>query len=246
MVNEWKGMVTGNLLYEVGSGQEQKKSYSYLQVPAGTGQYAWIDYNNDGIQQLNEFVLAQFPDQAKFIRIFTPTNEYIKANYNPFNYSILINPKAMIGSNAKGFDKFLSRMSFQSSLQLNQKQQADGLLQLNPFQAPLNDTALITRAMAFLNTFSFNRSEAKWGFDINNSRNTSKSLLTYGYQTQTLNEWNLRGRWSLSRSFLLNLTFKKGLSQSVSNSKDFTNSNYSLDQFSLAPELSYTGRATYA
>ncbi|MFI5154776.1 MAG: hypothetical protein ACHQEM_01235 [Chitinophagales bacterium] len=243
LINEWKGMVTGNLLYEVGSGQEQKKSYSYLQVPAGTGQYAWIDYNNDGIQQLNEFVLAQFPDQAKFIRIFTPTNEYIKANYNTFNYSFLINPKALVGPSAKGFDRFLSRMSFQSSLQLNQKQQADGLLQLNPFQAPLNDTALITRAMAFLNTFSFNRSESKWGFDINNSRNTSKSLLTYGYQTQVLNEWNLRGRWSLSRSILLNLTFRKGISQSISNSKDFTNSNYSLDQYSIAPDLSYTRKS---
>jgi hypothetical protein len=243
LINEWKGMLTGNLLYEAGSGQEQKKAYSYLEVPAGTGQYAWIDYNGDGIQQLNEFVLAQFPDQAKFIRIFTPTNEYIKANYNTFNYSFLVNPKSLIGAHGKGIAKMLARMSFQSSMQLSQKQLANGLIQLNPFQAPLNDTALITRSMAFLNSFSFNKTETKWGFDINNSRTSTKSLLTYGYQTQVLNEWNLRGRWSLSRSLLLNLAFKKGISQSLSNSKDFTNSNYSLDQFSLAPDISYTRKS---
>ena len=126
LVNEWKGLLTGNLLYEIGSGQEQKRAYTYLEVPAGTGQYAWIDYNNDGLQQLNEFVIAQFPDQAKFIRIYTPTNEYIKANYNTFNYSFHINPRATIPTGSKGFQKFLSRLSFLSSLQLNPETAGDG------------------------------------------------------------------------------------------------------------------------
>ena len=138
IVNEWKGLLRGNLLYEVGSGQEQKQSYTYLPVPAGTGQYTWIDANKDGIQQLNEFVLAQFSDQATYtIRVYTPTDEYKKANYNTFNFSFTITPKVLINPlKSHGLKKFLARMTLQSSLQLTQKEQAQGFVQLNPFKAP--------------------------------------------------------------------------------------------------------------
>ncbi len=243
ILNVWKGMIIGNALYEVGSGQEQKRAYSYLEVPAGTGQYAWIDLNADGIQQLNEFVIAEFPDQAKFIRVFTPTNDYVKANYNTFNYSISINPRAFINPKSKGMKKLLSNIYLQSSLQLNQKEQANGFVQLNPFHAPLTDTSLITRTAIFVNSFSFNKANPKWGFDINNSRNSNKSLLTYGYQTQTLNQWNLRTRVSISKSFLFNTTLTKGINELVTTSKNFDNSNYSLDQYSVEPDISYTRKS---
>lgn len=246
VVKEWKGMLTGNVLYEVGSGQVQKMNYSYVQVPAGTGQYAWIDANGDGIQQLNEFVLAQFPDQALFIRIFTPTDVYVKANYNTLNYSLNINPRLYFDPvKSTGFKKFLTRLSFQSSLQRSQKEQAQGFVQLNPFKAPLNDTSLITQTSVFVNTFSFNKSSAKFGFDISNSNNGGKTFLTYGYETRLLKEWSLRTRWNLSKAFAVNTTLKQGTNQLFSSSQDFDSSNYNLRQYSLEPDLTYTRGANF-
>jgi hypothetical protein len=242
-MHEWKSLLAGNILYEVGSGQEQKRNYTYVAVPAGTGQYTWIDLNNDGIQQLNEFVIAQFPDQATYIRIFTPTNEFIKANYNTFNYSFSLNPRMLLGNRAVGFKKFLSNLYFQSSLQLNQKEEASGFVELNPFKSPLNDTSLISRSSVFVNSFSYNKLDPKWGFDISNNRNVTKALLTFGYQTQTMKEWSLRTRWNISRSFLLNVVFKDGSNYLFSNNKSFDNSNYNISKYSIAPDLSYTRRA---
>ena len=116
--NEWKGLVSGNVLYEIGSGQEHKRDYSFLEVPAGQGEYTWNDYDNNGLQSLNEFEIALFPDQAKYIRIFTPTNDFIKANYNQFNYFFSLNPKAI---SRNGSESLISRLNFQSTLRLIRK-----------------------------------------------------------------------------------------------------------------------------
>ena len=70
--------------------------------------------------------------------MYTPTDEYIKANYNTFNYSFSVNPKTVIRNGAKGFSGFLARVMFQSSLQMTQKQQAAGLVEYNPFKAPVD------------------------------------------------------------------------------------------------------------
>jgi hypothetical protein len=244
-INEWKGMLKGNLLYEIGSGQQQELSYTYLQVPAGTGQYAWIDYNKDGIQQLNEFVLAQFADQAQYIRVYTPSGIFIKAAYTTFNYSLSITPKAAIGPKSGAFHLFLARMIFQSSLQMTQKQQAQNDIQWNPFKDPVQDTALITRSLIMANTFSFNRTDPHWGFDISNTRNSSKSLLTYGYEDRQSYEWSVRTRFNLNKSVAFNTTIKQGTSQLINSSSNFDSSNYNLRLYSLEPDLVYTRKSNF-
>lgn len=236
LINEWKGLVTGNVLYELGTGQEQKRDFVYLEVPTGTGQFAWNDYNNDGIQQLNEFEEALFSDQAKFIRIFTPTNEFIKANYTTFNYSLRINPRSVLSrSDLKGFSKLISRTSIQTSLQVNRKSIARGSTAFSPFKYELSDTALIALNTVFLNTFSFNRFSSKWGFDISNLRNSGKVLLTYGYESRKLNDWVLKFRWNISRSITLDLNSKKGINGLYTPS--FANRNYELDIFNIEPKI---------
>ena len=240
-VNEWKGLLTGNLLYEAGSGQEQKRDYAFLEVPAGQGQYTWIDYNADGVQQLNEFELAVFQDQAKYIKIFTPSNEFIKANYNTLNYSINLNPRAVIDprttSKAK---KFIGKINLQSSLQIAKKEISSGIVQLNPFKTPLNDTSLITLNSVFINSFSFNRFSTRWGIDFSNSRNSGKSLLTYGLESRRLSEWSSRARVNVSKAIQLDITGKKGVNQLSTANAKFDNRNYNIDQYSLEPRIMYT------
>jgi hypothetical protein len=237
--NIWKGGINGNTLYELGTGQEPRRDFTYLEVPAGQGVYTWIDFNNDGIQQLNEFEIARFPDQARFIRVFTPTTQFIKSNYLQFNYSVTINPRAAINlSKAKGIEKLLTRLYFQSALQINQKKIADGLATFNPFENPFNDTTLITLSKLFSNTFSFNKFSTIWGLDVNNIRSSGRAFLSFGFETRKLNDWTMRGRFNMGKKFTLDLIARKLVNELLT--PEFNNRNFRVEGKSLEPRFTYT------
>ncbi|MBC7651385.1 MAG: hypothetical protein H7101_06530 [Deinococcales bacterium] len=239
VVNEWNGFITGNALYETGSGQEQRRDFLYIEVQAGRGQFTWNDYNNDGVQQLNEFEIAQFQDQAKFIRVYTPTNVFIKANYTQLNYSILLSPRA-IGNTIRNkiFKNFITRFNLQSALQTGKKVLAQGNPEFNPFNGKIADTALISLTKMFSNTLSFNRFSSNWGLDVSNIINFSKSLLTYGFESRQLTEWSLRGRLNIKRMYTVELLQKFSDNNLIT--PNFNNRNYALQTISTEPRLTYT------
>lgn len=239
LVNEWNGFLTGNALYETGSGQEQRRDFSYFEVPAGTGQYAWNDYNNDGIQQLNEFELALFPDQARFIRIYTPTNEFIKTNYTQFNYNISLTPKLLfVSSKMNDMQKFLSRFLLTSSLQTFKKELSKGNPLFNPFKGNVSDTALINLNYITSNTLSYNRFSTDWGIDLTNVSSFNKSLLTYGLETAKRNDWTVKTRVNIKRVYTISLQQK--FSSSSLSTPSFTNRNYNIQSLETAPQFTYT------
>jgi hypothetical protein len=243
-INEWKGFVTGSVLYELGAGQEQKREYTYLEVPAGQGYYMWNDYNADGIPQLNEFEVAVFQDQKKWVRVFTPTNEYVKANYIQFNYSVGLNPASIISNENKNrLAHFVKRFSTTSSLQINKKDISAGGFELNPFSKTLADTSLITLTSFLSNTLYFNRTSAIWGIDVTHRLNNSKSLLNYGFETNSLRDLTIKGRWNLNRSIATNVT-NKFIKNQLS-TPSFENRNYLIKEFSSAPSISYIYKSNF-
>ncbi len=243
-MNEWKGFVVGNVLYELGSGQEQKREYTYIEVPAGQGYYTWNDYNKDGIPQLNEFEVAIYQDQKKWIRVFTPTNEYVKANYIQFNYNFSINPDMIIAKNtSSGFLNFIKKFSTSSSLQINKKEISNGAFNFNPFNKKLVDTSLISLSSFLSNTIYFNRKSSVWGIDMTHRLNNNKSLLNYGFESNSLRDVTIKGRWNLSRSIATNFTNKYDRNQLITPS--FTNRNYRVDEVSVEPSISYIYKSDF-
>ena len=233
-----KGLITGAFFYETGYGLEPRREYSYIQVAAGQGQYTWKDYNDDGIKQLNEFEIAQFSDQATFIKVFTPTNTYVKAAHDQFSGSILIKPAALKTKSSGKFLLFIAKFASQTIYRIDKKKTVNpGKFSYNPFDNNLNDSSLLFSNSSLRQALFFNQSSGVGGFDYTYQKNESKQLLTNGFETRGLENHELRTRINFTRSLALFTQTTYGF-KSLS-AELLTNRNYRILLLETEPKISY-------
>ena len=239
----WKGLIKSFTFYEMGTGLELKQEFSYLEVSSGQGVYSWSDYNKNSVQELDEFEVAAFQDQANFIRIYTPTNEYIKTYYNTINQTIAILPYKKIKAK-KGYKKWLSKFSDQAAFRLERKISDEDYGKLfNPFQEQIQDSFLINYASSLRNTFSFNKRNSKFGIDQTTIATKNKILLVNGFDTRQNISQGIRVRWNVFRAF----TFTEDLTigDKKYSSQFFSDKNYSIDYINNVTKISYQGGIKY-
>jgi len=233
----FKGAISSATYYEIGSGLEVKKEFSYLEVAPGQGVYIWTDNNGDNIKQLDEFEVSTFPAIANYIRVYTPTNQYVKTYTNEFSEVFTLNP-VTAWSSAKGMKKFLSRFSDQSTYRIDHKNSGnDGFKAYNPFNNQISDTALISVNSSFRNSFYFNRSSAKFSMDYTYSDNRNKTLLVNGFDSRTSLLHAMNIKWNISRKFALTSKFNKG--EKISSSDYFSTRDYDIKSSDIEPTFSW-------
>lgn len=239
-----KGTITSNTFYEVGSGLEQTKSFSYVEVEPGLGAYTYIgDFNDNGVKDLNEFGEAIYQDQANYIRVFAPTNDYVKTYTNQFSESLNIDPSS-VWRMQKGFKKLLSRFSNQTVYRIDRKtNQENRLSALNPFDVPVNDTSLITLNSSFRNTFFFNKTDPKFGLDHSWQDVRSKTLLTNGFESFSNKFHQIKGRWNITRKLTVNTFYTDGIKSR--SSEFFSVNNFFINYFETEPKITYQPGVTF-
>ncbi|MCO6494155.1 MAG: hypothetical protein J5I91_00545 [Bacteroidetes bacterium] len=231
----FKRAIQSSTYYQIGTGQEQKREFTYIQVRKGQGTHIWKDYNENGIQEINEFELSVFQDQADFIKILVPTNIFIRSNTNEFNQTIRITPPIQ-WQNSNKFKKFLARFSSLVVYRADRKV-IDNRIQtlLNPFVMSISDTALINLSSSFKGTLFFNRANPKFGMEYNFYENMTKQFLIQGFDSRDIlkHSLNIRVNFTADWSLITNSEFgQKGFSSDFSPSR-----NYHFDYIESNPEL---------
>ncbi|MBU7570088.1 MAG: hypothetical protein KAF41_05495 [Flavobacterium sp.] len=220
--------------YETTSGTIPQQEFTYLKVEPGRGVYTWIDYNNNGIQELEEFEIAKFADQAEYVRIFLPNQIFIKTHQNKFSQSVILNANQW--QNEKGFRKFLSYFYNQTSFLVDRKIVRDSdNFDLNPFSS--GEKNLLGLNSSFRNSLFYNRGKQDHSLTYTYLRNRAKTLLSVGSQESNNRSHQIQYAHLVKKSWLLGFMGKTIESELYS--ENYVSKNFELKGYQLAPKISY-------
>jgi hypothetical protein len=220
--------------YETSSGTIAQQEFTYLQVEPGQGVYLWNDYNSNGIQELQEFEIAPYPDLAIYVRVFLPNQVFVRTHQNKFSQSINLNFNQW--QNEKGFKKIASHFYNQTSLLIDRKiKRNEGNFDLNPFSKEADE--LIGLNTNFRNSLFFNRGKQHHSTTYSFLLNESQNLLSVGSVSATNKSHQLQYQHLADKSWLFN--FSGSTTKSASNSESFSSRNFEIESFQIEPKIGY-------
>jgi hypothetical protein len=233
----FKNALTLTTFYEIGSGLEQKRRFQYIRVNDGQGIYTWIDYNADGIKDLNEFEQAVYADQADYIRVFVPSASYAAVFSNEWNQSVLWRPELLWRQRA-GVLGVLAKFSNQTRVRVQRKLQDGSTLQwLNPFASDIGELALQSANAQFSNSLFFNRNAKVFSAEYSWLQQENKMLLASGYDARSQTKHQLNLRLNINTKFALETTLLQAQNAALA---DYTSGrNFQITQQELKPQLIY-------
>ena len=231
LFNQFLNLTTN---YQTLSGTLPQQDYTYIKTEPGQGFYTWIDYNNNQIKELNEFEIAQFTDQATYLRIILPTLNYIATHQNKFSQIITINPQQW---NAKiGVKKILSHFYNQTYILIDSKQKKeDNKFNLNPFDT--NNSNLLGLNFNVNNSFYFNKGLKNYSTTYNYINSKNKNTTTIDNLENSIQQHKIQFEHKLGSFWQLNFDVSNSINKTTS--LNFSNRNYKLNNHSVVPKISY-------
>lgn len=231
-----KGGINTNSFLEIGSGLELQKEFIYIEVPAGQGVYTWNDYNDNGIKELNEFEIAAFSDQATYIRVFTPNNNYVKIYSFQYNQNLNIDFKRIIDGKTM-VEKFLNKFYNQTAVNTHKKtNDLDLQTLLNPL-VNADNPIIQQMSNSLRNSLFFNRSSSKYSIELVTQLFANKNLLINGTDFISTNKDQIKFRWNMNKSFMLNSQLTKEIKKN--SSTYMANRNYDIENMEINNRISF-------
>lgn len=230
-----KRHITQVFSFSTGNSRELRREFIYLPVNIGEGTHTWRDTNNDGIQDLNEFFEAINPDERIFVKIFTPTDDYI-TSFQTFYITSVDAKMPTKWRKEDGLKLFFSKLSANFYYNVNFKTTSKKFSdRLNPFNLNLIDESILSAQNAERYTFFFNRNGRGFAGDFTYQETDNKQLLIQGFELRKRDEWIGNLKVDLSKEYTFRVT------TSVSdflNTSDFLDSrNFRINTYSYEPQI---------
>lgn len=230
----WNGALQWNSTFETNSGVLPQQEFTFVEVEPGQGTHVWNDYNENGIQDLEEFEIAQFPDEAIFVRVLLPNQVFVKIYQNKFGQVLTINPGNFFKDEPT--KKIFSKFYNQTSYLIDRKTLRQGnKIDFNPFSG--NEETQLGLALNFRNILFFNRGKQHFTTSYTYTNSKADNLLSVGLQKNALRSHQLNFSHKFEENWLAN--FKSQFSENNTSSENFNQRNFTIESYDLAPKISY-------
>lgn len=221
-------------VYETSSGNVARQDYIYVEVEPGQGFYTWIDYNNNGTQEFDEFEIAEFQDQANYLRLPLPNLRYIATQSAKWKQSLTFN---FLGwQQEAGFKELLSHFYNQTFVSIDNEKLREDSFNFNPFDT--NNENQISLNSSFRNSFFFNRNRQHYSTTYTYGNSENKQQFIIGIQNNKSNIHQLEFQHNFNKIWLLDVLGK--ISKNRLETENFANRNYEIKGFEFQPKISYT------
>ena len=229
-LNLWNNFININSKYELGKGKEAKKEQTFIKVPNGMGTHNWIDENNNGFQELNEFVIALFQDEAEYVNLILPSS-HLENIYN-INYhnNIRIDVKQITKNS------FLRKFYFQNNMQIQNKNTE---FIPNPFHKKSTDSS-VTYLYQNINSVSYNRLNKKINIQFSIKDNQIQNSYYYATDQLKIHEkrWIINNK--IKGNFKHSIVFVSGNKENISDY--FTSKNYQYNYIEIADNITFENK----
>ncbi len=236
----FNNFLTVGTRYETSSGNVAQQDFVYIEVDTGQGVYTWNDYNNNGVQEFDEFEIAQFQDQANYLRVPLPNLRFLPTQRALVNQSITLNAKQW--QNKKGLKKLLSHFSNQFFLSMdNEQERAGNSFNLNPFD--LNEEKQISLNFSLRNNLYFNRGLQKYSTTYTYGNSENKQQFLIGNQEVDTKIHQIDFVHRIGKFWLLEMLAK--LSENDLQTENFANRNFEIDEAEIRPKISFEANSNH-
>ncbi len=231
--------IMSNLVYEVTSEQLARQEVRYLQVNPGQGQYVWLDslFNNDGIQDIGEFQLANNPLIADFVRVLVPTRDFAPTTRLSLSGSLRLDFKELVPATKHWAPSLARATRLNTTLRITQnKTRGEDLsaywVSWGNWSA---DSSLLNANYALRQDLTFFQNSPKGDLRFAWLDNQSVLFLTTGQELRQTSYWGFAQRLNLSDSRSLENDIRIG--RRNLDTEQFPERNFAIPYFEWKPQF---------
>lgn len=118
------------LFYEGGSESKPLMQETFIEVGSEIGNFVWLDLNNDGVQQIEEFFPAQTPNEGTFILQLLPSDELFSVNTVHTRFRSVVKPEALFRDDTGILGNILSNIEWTTVFEIREQNREASLVDI--------------------------------------------------------------------------------------------------------------------